>query len=151
MLLAALLLAAQPATEPTDGCPGTMVAFEPGSARLDARALHSIELILPWTRPMVEAGGWLNLVGNAADAGSAVANRILSRRRAEAISAYLLRRGFRDDQLRVSAMGDTRPWETTGGSLTDEEVRAVNSAALVSPEMPLSVYRRFFPPGAPVC
>jgi outer membrane protein OmpA-like peptidoglycan-associated protein len=147
MLLAALLFAAQPPAEATDGCPGNFAFFEPGSARLDERALHNIETMLLWARPMVEAGAWLDIYGGADDAGSADANMILARRRGEAVRAYLLRRGFRDGQLRLTPWGDTRLLVATGGARSD----AQNRNALIAPEMPVSVFRRFFPPGGPIC
>jgi outer membrane protein OmpA-like peptidoglycan-associated protein len=148
MLLAAiLLLAAQPTAEATDGCPGAFAFFEPGSARLDSAALYNIEGLLLWVRPMVEAGAWLNLYGGADDARSADANMALARRRAEAVRDYLLRRGFRGEQLRLPPRGNTEPLVVTSGGRSD----AQNRHARIHPEMPISVFRRFFPPGAPIC
>jgi OOP family OmpA-OmpF porin len=147
LLAAALLLATQPVAEATDGCPGNFAFFESGSARLGGPALNSIELMLLGVRPMVDAGAWLNIYGGADDAGSADANMSLSRRRGEAVRAYLLRRGLRADQLRLTPWGDTRPLVATSGGRSD----AQNRNALISPEMPIAVFRRFFPPGGAIC
>jgi OOP family OmpA-OmpF porin len=147
LLAAALLLTAQPSTEPTDGCPGGFAFFEPGSARLDIQSLQNIELMLLWMRPMLEAGAWLNLYGNADDEASAAANLDLSRRRAEAVRDYLLRRGFHAEQLKPIPQGNTRPLVAPIPGRSDPQNRNVN----LGPEMPISVFHRFFPPGGPIC
>ncbi len=151
LLAAALFLAAQPLTEPTDGCPGIWVPFEAHSARLNREALESIERLLLWVRPMTSAGAWLNVIGTANDAGSADANMRLSRRRAETVRDYLLRRGFRGEQLRVLPRGDRGPPVTADPQPDSEAERAINRVTIVHPEMPLSVFHRFVPPGGPIC
>ena len=147
LLAAALLLAAQPLAEATDGCPGALVLFEPGSARLNGPALHTIEMMLLWARPMINAGAWLNLYGSADDGTSDAADMNLSRRRTESVRDYLLRRGFRTEQLKPLPRGNTVALVIPVEGRSDPQNRFVNLA----PEMPMSVFRRFFPPGAPIC
>jgi outer membrane protein OmpA-like peptidoglycan-associated protein len=144
---AALALATQPTTEPTNGCPGGLVLFERGSARLETDALRNIEMMLLWARPMMDAGAWLNLYGSADDGVSSTAEMDLSRSRAEAVRDYLLRRGFRAEQLRPLPRGNSIALVAPAQGRSDPQNRFVNLA----PEMPVSVFRRFFPPGAPIC
>ena len=55
--------------------------------------------------------------------------------------------GFRDDQIRLVPLGDTRLLVEHHEGGSDPQNRVVNLA----PEMPISIFRRFFPPGAPIC
>jgi hypothetical protein len=151
MFLAALLLATQAPADRTDGCPGTWTFFAEDSVQLDSSALYNIEWLLVWARPMVDAGGWLNLDAGAVDADSAAQNLALSRRRAEAVQRYLVARGIDRDRLRIHAYGDTRPFAMPDSSTPPDQIRAQNRYVQVWPEMPLSVFHRFFPPGGAIC
>jgi hypothetical protein len=147
LLAAALLLAAQPSMEPTNGCPGGFAFFAPGSARLDRQALHSIEMMLLWARPMLNAGAWVNLYASADDGVSTAADMDLSLRRAEAVRDYLLRRGFRAEQLKPLPRGNSIALVAPVEGRSDPQNRFVNLA----PEMPVSVFHQFFPPGGAIC
>jgi outer membrane protein OmpA-like peptidoglycan-associated protein len=151
-VIAALLLATQAPAERTDGCPGVAVFFDSGAVTLTEAATMLIDQNMPWIRQMLDAGAWLNLTGNTDDVGSETANLVLSRRRAEAVRAYFLARGFRADQFRILPRGETRPLvDTSSVAPDDDSGRRQNRSVWLSPEMPVSVFRRFFPPGGAIC
>ncbi len=54
-------------------------------------------------------GGNLTLRGHSDSEGDDEANRIMSRKRAEAVRDYLARKGLDRSRMRVIALGETRP------------------------------------------
>jgi OOP family OmpA-OmpF porin len=59
--------------------------------------------------PVLRLGGPIPLWGHSDSSGSDAANLIASRRRAEAIRAYLLKRGIAAERISVVALGEARP------------------------------------------
>ena len=150
-LLAAALLAAPAEPSPTDGCPGVMVFFASDSTRLDAEAQAMLDGSWTWLGDMIAAGAWINVSGHTDDVGTASYNLRLSRRRAEAVRLYYLHRGVRPDQIRITAFGETHPIAELGERHSNAVVRATNRNVNASPEMPIAIFHRFFPPGEPIC
>jgi outer membrane protein OmpA-like peptidoglycan-associated protein len=150
-LLAAFLLAVPAPQSSTGGCPGTMVFFDSGSTRLTATAIYMLDSSWIWLAEMIRAGAWLNVIAGADDIGPDARNLALSRRRAEVVRRYFLRRGVPAGQIRVEAYGEARPFALFDGTGSDRSVRAQNRYAQVAPEMPRAVFERFFPPGGPIC
>jgi|GEM_PF-4328140 len=150
-LLAPLLLAVSADQSPTDGCPGVFVFFATDSVQLDRQATALLDSSWSWLGEMVAAGAWINLHAGTDDVGSASYNLALSQRRAEAVRHYYLGRGASPDQVRIVAYGETRPLAEFDGRRPAAQVRAENRNVNIWPEMPVEVYRRFFPPGGPVC
>jgi outer membrane protein OmpA-like peptidoglycan-associated protein len=147
---AALLLAApvraQPAPQaPTHACPGVMIFFDSASARLTAPALSMLDSSWPRYGAMVREGGWLNVYAGADEVGPSASNLQLSRRRAEAVRRYYLRRGVPAGRGRVEAEGEAYPFATPDAHTPIDSVRAQNRYARISPEMPLAMFRRFYP------
>jgi len=135
----------------TGGCPGAIVFFDFDSSALTAQAVALLDMSWEWLRPMIEAGAWLNVDARTDDVGPAPYNLALSRRRAEAVVAYYRRRGLRRDQLRVNALGESRPLERYDDRQPLHDVRRQNRYANVWPEMSREVFHRFYPPGGPIC
>ena len=100
LLTALLAFAMQPAaTHRTDCVGGRMIFFAPGSDQLDADAIAYLEPYVRAPRPPdidnqidIESGG---------DGEFATFNADLSRRRSEAIRAFLIERGFQADRIRI--------------------------------------------------
>jgi outer membrane protein OmpA-like peptidoglycan-associated protein len=83
------------------------------------------EAILDWAvRWLQEANAEsITVDGNADRVGSAAANRRLSRRRAEAVRAALVRRGFPTDRITVRAFGEERPLVETEDGVAERQNR----------------------------
>lgn len=146
LFLAALLAAVPPPQTETHACPGVMIFFESGSTRLTAPARYMLDSSRPRYGAMVrEGGGWLNVYAGADDIGPDAANLDLSRRRAEAVRRYYLRHGVPAGRIRIEARGEARPFALFDGHAPDESVRAQNRYVTISPEMPIAVFRRFYP------
>lgn len=120
LLLAALLATAGPAPqEPGDElrefCPLYRVFFHDGSARIRDESLR-----INWRR---HHG---NLICRSG-------------------SRYYLRRGVPPDRVRIEARGETSPMAPFDPGQSAQLVRAMNRYVQVSPEMPVALFRRFFP------
>ena len=98
---AALILLAAPAAALSPFA----VFFDSGSAVLDARAREILDHAVEQIRATDVRG--LSIEAAADRVGSAEANLRLSRRRAEAVRAYLLARGLPPAAIRVAAHGET--------------------------------------------
>jgi hypothetical protein len=154
LLLAGLLLQPidesneqrSPAEEPTDGCPFGLIGFDEGSAELTATARARLDAVSD--NSILTYGGWLNIQGRINAREEALNLSDLDRRRGESIRQYLLQRGLDAVQIRVSYLGNSQP--VSGGPAHDHSPKAdtaIDRAATIFWEAPMSVYRRIFPPG----
>jgi OOP family OmpA-OmpF porin len=116
-LIPMLFLAAGPAL--ADSPP--MVGFASGSARLTPRDEAVLDAAIPWLRAAGAESVYID--GYADRAGSARANLRLSRRRAEAVRASLIRRGFPADRIEIRAFGETRPLIETADGIPEPQNR----------------------------
>jgi len=91
--------------------------------------------------PVLRLGGPITLWGHSDSGGSDAANLIASRRRAEAIRAYLLKRGIAAERISVVALGEARPVapnRNLDGS-DDPEGRAKNRRVEIEVALPNAV------------
>ncbi len=155
-LVAASAALAQPSNAPeprptTGGCPGAIVFFDTDSTTLDERSTDALSGTMRWLGQVLEAGAWLEISGGADDRGSADYNLALSRRRAEAVRDWYARQGIAADKLEVRAWGESRPLALPRPNEPIEETRRQNRYVNAAPVMPIDLFRRFFPPGGPIC
>ena len=160
LLVAASAALAQPAAQAgdqrsdgrkIDGCPGVMVFFDTDSAALSPQAEQTLSNAFEWMRPMIEAGAWLEISGQADDRGPAAYNLVLSRRRAESVRDWYLRRGVPADRLQVIARGEENPLALPRAGEPLEHTRRQNRNVHAGPVMTIEVFHLFFPPGGPIC
>lgn len=144
-LVAALLLAVPAPQTATHACLGIMIIFESGATRLTAPAMWVLDSSWPRYGAMVREGGWLNVYAGADDVGPDAYNLALSRRRAEMVRRYYLRRGVPPARIRIEAHGEARPFAGFDGRASHESVRAQNRYVQISPEMPVAVFELFYP------
>jgi outer membrane protein OmpA-like peptidoglycan-associated protein len=84
----------------------TTIGFPQGGGGLNDVAKAALDRLA--ADPAVK-GGKLILRGHSDSEGDDEANRIMSRKRAEAVREYLARKGFERSRIRVIALGETRP------------------------------------------
>ncbi|MFV0923384.1 OmpA family protein [Sphingomonas parapaucimobilis] len=84
----------------------TTIGFPQGGAGLDSDAKATLDRLA--ADPVVRSGN-LILRGHSDSEGDDEANRIMSRKRAEAVRDYLARKGLDRSRMRVIALGETRP------------------------------------------
>ncbi len=104
------------ASPPADTMPGAIAAhpgatlatigFPDGGAVLNGAAKAMLDRLA--SDATVKKAG-LVLRGNSDSEGDDAANRITSRKRAEAVRDYLARKGLSRDRMKVIALGETRP------------------------------------------
>ncbi|MBX3594006.1 MAG: OmpA family protein [Sphingomonas sp.] len=75
--------------------------------RLNDAARAQIDTLLE--TPAMQAGGAITLRGHSDSRGSDGDNLVASRKRAEAVAAYLTAHGVAADRIAVIALGETRP------------------------------------------
>jgi peptidoglycan-associated lipoprotein len=109
---------------------GTLVEFRASSTRLSPEAKAALAGMAVWAKDSRARS--IRLRGMTDGSGSARANATLSRQRAEAVRAYLLRLGV--DPMRVSAMGHDDEVAKDG----DENRRAVSVVTCVAAPMALA-------------
>lgn len=98
---------AQPDTVTADaGASPTTIGFPQGGGGLNSEAKAMLDRLA--ADPAVR-GGSLTLRGHSDSEGDDEANRIMSRKRAEAVRDYLARKGLDRSRMRVIALGETRP------------------------------------------
>ncbi|WP_428969457.1 OmpA family protein [Sphingomonas sp. Xoc002] len=98
---------AQPDTVAADtGASPTTIGFPQGGGGLNNEAKAMLDRLA--ADPAVR-GGSLILRGHSDSEGDDEANRIMSRKRAEAVRDYLARKGLDRNRMRVIALGETRP------------------------------------------
>lgn len=101
----------------------TPLVFAAGSARLDAQALPLLtalaELLAGFSEVQVEVNG------HGDDLGAEARNQAVSRQRAEAVKAALVRGGLEPQRIAASGLGFTRPLDPA----PTEEARARNRRA----------------------
>ncbi len=98
---------AQPDTVAADADASlTTIGFPQGGGGLNSEAKAMLDRLA--ADPMVR-GGNLTLRGHSDSEGDDEANRIMSRKRAEAVRDYLARKGLDRSRMRVIALGETRP------------------------------------------
>lgn len=84
----------------------TTIGFPQGGGGLNSEAKAMLDRLA--ADPAVR-GGSLILRGHSDSEGDDEANRIMSRKRAEAVRDYLARKGLDRRRMRVIALGETRP------------------------------------------
>ena len=98
---------AQPDTVAADtGASLTTIGFPQGGGGLNSEAKAMLDRLA--ADPAVRSGS-LILRGHSDSEGDDEANRIMSRKRAEAVRDYLARKGLDRNRMRVIALGETRP------------------------------------------
>ncbi len=116
-LIPMLILAASPAAARTP----PMFFFQSGSARLTAQHEMLLDDAMRWLRTV--GAETIYVDGFADRVGSVAANLRLSRQRAEAVRAGLIRRGFPADRITLRAFGESRPIVDTADGVPDENNR----------------------------
>jgi len=106
LLSVSLLLAATPAS----ACFPPMVDFARGSAALDASTRAEIDRVADAFR-RAPRGSRIELEAIGDTAGSDAVNRRMSRRRAEAVRAALVRRGVPDGAIDIQISQAGNGWE----------------------------------------
>lgn len=127
--------APEPAPPPLEPISAT-VAFGASGARLDDSGRQTIDDLIG--KPTVAAGGPIILRGNTDARGSDQANLVVSRRMAEAVRDYLVKKGIEPDRISVIALGERRPIAPNAkedGS-DDPEGRARNRRVEVEVKLP---------------
>lgn len=100
-------VAPEPTPTPTPPQPLDLTIHFAHGTRLDDAAKAALDALL--TQPVVATGGPIVLRGSSDSQGTDTANRITSRKRAEAVATYLAGKGIARDRLTVIALGDGRP------------------------------------------
>lgn len=85
------------------------IGFDFDSAALTPDAMRDLDRVAAALEDARLAGVPVTLEGHTDGAGDADYNRRLSRRRAETVAAYLVRRGIAGDRLRAVGHGADRP------------------------------------------
>jgi OOP family OmpA-OmpF porin len=88
------------------GASPTTIGFPQGGGGLNSESKAVLDRLA--ADPMVR-GGRLTLRGHSDSEGDDEANRVMSRKRAEAVRDYLARKGLDRSRMRVIALGETRP------------------------------------------
>lgn len=126
---------AEPTPPPLEPVSAT-IGFGTSGTRLDDPGRQAIDDLLG--KPAVAAGGPVILRGNTDARGSDQANLIVSRRMAEAVRDYLVKKGIEPSRISVIALGERRPIAPNAhedGS-DDAEGRARNRRVEIAVELP---------------
>lgn len=86
---------------------GTLIYFAPGSSAVSREGAAALDRFAADYRRQ-PAGTNVTLLARADRTGSALGNQRLSRRRGEAVQAYLMARGIPHDRISVVAWGEVR-------------------------------------------
>lgn len=103
----------RPEVTPTPDAPKPLepesltIAFGASGQKLDDAGRQAIDALL--SHPVMQAGGAIILSGHSDSRGSDGDNRVASRKRAEAVRAYLVEKGVDEKRIAVIALGETRP------------------------------------------
>jgi outer membrane protein OmpA-like peptidoglycan-associated protein len=98
-----------------------LVFFDSGSARIDAQGAATLDRYSAQVVTPVRCG--VMIAAHTDRVGSGDANLVLSRRRAEAVAAYLRSRGLAPVML--EAFGETRPLAETADGVAEPQNRRV--------------------------
>jgi outer membrane protein OmpA-like peptidoglycan-associated protein len=97
-----------------DGCPDTVIAFPsarilfaPGSAALPGGAIPSLDQVVQILRDHPDLT--IEIQGYTDDQGDQGMNQALSQRRADAVKAYLVKKGIDAGRLLTRGYGESRP------------------------------------------
>lgn len=134
--LAAAFLILLSAAAPARATSPWIVFFESGSARLTAQAEEILEGVPEALRTLDVRR--IEIVGTADRQGPAAANLALSRRRAQAVRDWLVRRGFPAGRIEIEAWGEARPLVATADGIAEPQNRSamVVIKALCRPALP---------------
>jgi OOP family OmpA-OmpF porin len=83
------------------------ISFAQGGSELDDAAKAALDRLI--ASPTTASGGAIVLRGSSDSAGSDGDNLAVSRKRAEAVAAYLAEKGIAPDRLTLIALGEGRP------------------------------------------
>lgn len=86
--------------------PLATIGFAQGGAALSSEAKAALDRM---AEQAAVKTGRLTLRGHSDSDGDDAANRTMSRKRAEAVREYLVRKGIARDRMTVIALGETRP------------------------------------------
>ncbi|ONF95358.1 OmpA family protein [Sphingomonas jeddahensis] len=95
--------AAPPPLEPLD----VVISFASSGTVLDDQARQALDAML--AEPAFAAGGKITLRGHSDSRGHDGDNLVASRKRAEAVRAYLINKKVAPDRITLVALGETRP------------------------------------------
>lgn len=104
------------------------IRFEEGSARIDAASRELIDEVATALRPCL--GSIIAITGHTDESGPEPGNLALSRERAEAVEAELMRRGIPADGLRSRGRGSRSPVE--GLEPTDPANRRIEFSVIAT-------------------
>ena len=127
----------EPAPEPLNAT----IGFPGGGARLDGQARAKLDEVLESEQV---AQGWpLVLRGHTDSSGHDGDNLVVSRRRAEAVAAYLVEKGLAEDRISIVALGEQRPVAPHAelDGTPDEEGRARNRRVEIEISLPAKAER----------
>ncbi len=147
-LLALTMLAAAPlAAAPASACAPVTVYFDWNSARVSEEsqaALERLAVALAWKGPELDA----ILLNSYTDAsGSAAANRVVSRRRAEAVRDVLVSYNVPAERITIHALGETLPRVATRRGVREPRNRRVELLV----QMSAQGQARQIAAGQPIC
>lgn len=147
-LLALTILAAAPlAAAPAFACAPVTVYFDWNSARVSEEsqaALERLAVALAWKGPELDA----ILLNSYTDAsGSAAANRLVSRRRAEAVRDVLVSYNVPAERIAIQALGETLPRVATRRGVREPRNRRVELLV----QMSVQGQARQIAEGQPIC
>ncbi|QJU58870.1 OmpA family protein [Sphingomonas sp. AP4-R1] len=113
-----------------------IVAFGTSGLTLDEEGRKVLDAAL--ASPAFQAGGRIIVRGHSDTRGADADNLVTSRKRAEAVRAYLLAKGVAADRIDVIALGETRPIAPNAqpDGRDDPEGRAKNRRVEVSIALP---------------
>lgn len=98
----------EPTPTPTPPEPvSRTIPFPDGGSQLDDAAKAMLDQLI--ANPTTASGGMIVLRGSSDSAGSDEDNLVTSRKRAEAVAAYLKAKGIAPDRLTIIALGEGRP------------------------------------------
>ena len=83
------------------------VGFPDGGAKLDDAAKQQLDQLA--SDPVTASGGPIVLRGSSDSRGSDADNKAVSKRRAEAVAAYLESKGIAKERMSIIALGEDRP------------------------------------------
>jgi OOP family OmpA-OmpF porin len=83
------------------------IGFPEGGAKLDDAARQQLDTLV--ADPVTASGGPIVLRGNTDSRGSDADNKAASKKRAEAVGAYLEKKGVAKERITIIALGEDRP------------------------------------------
>ena len=116
-----------------------IIFFDPGSARITQGAapiLDNAAAALAYDdRESASSAGVFLIAGQGDTAGSAIGNRRLSCARAQAVRAYLVRKGIVAQRLFPVGYGEDRPLVRTGDGVVEPQNRYVEISITVADQV----------------